>query len=534
MIFFRKLPQVFLLLFQAPVFALYSPDSWKIPLYRLLLATRHPLGGHSVGHLIREANLSGLICWSGMLRGRGGRDLQYGLQLAVAFAVSALVAYRTPLYSSVPIAWVVPVLATILIADSFGGCFLMFVLGVKNFVTVSVVVFVMQTLGMGFHDYLSSTLVYLLLCFWIGYSNPNIQARKIALFYPGLLFSTIVITPNDVMPWNFTWKLLLEIFISYFCTLAISALFLPRFATIEILDRFEYSLQNSTACFRLVVNAMFSSHRSQAEVFLSQAEALLGNLTENQEAMNARLSLTEYEPSGLLRRLTSQSRRLYSSRSPAELITLSSTLLWHMSCLTEVVGKINFNEYHALAWTASKRAFEEALEQVKAVIDLISSDPDPETLSKGMNTLTLACDSAYKSLALYLAAAEKSKSAGNAGGASQKNLQIDFSKQGIYDIDAPPQSNRLTPSYFLFHFTEFISIIQLKFNANDATKVPAMISPINILHSLQVFYQRMTSDVHNKVKNGSRSMLLMGVALAFVETPALSRKFENGLLRVFF
>ena len=47
------------------------------------------------------------------------------------------------------------------------------------------------------------------------YVNPTVQTRKIALVVPGILFTTIVITPNDLLPSNLVWNLLEESVVRY-------------------------------------------------------------------------------------------------------------------------------------------------------------------------------------------------------------------------------------------------------------------------------------------------------------------------------
>lgn len=109
-----------------------------------------------------------------------------------------------------------------------------------------------------------------------------------------------------------------------------------------------------------------------------------------------------------------------------------------------------------------------------------------------------------------------------------------------YDIDASKKGNRLPFSFMLFHFSEYLQTIENKFSTDLSKPAPSLsivqrlqlwlnvclIMPLQGFIGMQMAYYSV--DHYNKILTGLRTALLMGVALIFVQVPALAEKFEQG------
>lgn len=68
--------------------------------------------------------------------------------------------------------------------------------------------------------------------------NPKMQTRRIALVIPSVLIANLVTIPRILIPINFVFNLLEEAYVAISVAIAISAVIFPRFACVEVQDRY--------------------------------------------------------------------------------------------------------------------------------------------------------------------------------------------------------------------------------------------------------------------------------------------------------
>ena len=133
------------------------------------------------------------------------RDLQYGVQLTAALVIAAIIGYISDYKNDVAIGWILPVTSALLIFDTFGNTVSGLIGGVFSFLPVSIFLYVVQILGVGYHNYTSATLIFFFATFYLGYTNSSVASRKVALLLPVIMIPTLINTPRQYVSRNFIW-----------------------------------------------------------------------------------------------------------------------------------------------------------------------------------------------------------------------------------------------------------------------------------------------------------------------------------------
>ena len=392
---------------------------------------------------------------------------------------------------------------------------------VKNMFPIVVFVFVLQTLGMGYHSYASCTVFFLLSSFVVGFMNPSVTSRKMAMVLPIILFGTIVSTPSQLVGRTFAWWVFAEFLLAEAVVLLVSLMFFPRFAAVEVIQRFEFSLKNSADAFTLITQAMCVAHKTEADIHLLEAEHILSNLTANQQDMAKRLPLISYEPVFCIFMIYGRSRPCYSRLSPQAMATLSSDLLLLLKAMLTGVRQMYFNKFHAESYARSAQAFREVCAKMSAAVGCLTSPHDETAVDEALRCLIVACDYAYFDFVHGIQRAIDSIDHGDPA-PQAKNCGIPTT----YDIEAPARLNRLASGYFLFHFTELVETFSAIQHCEKAV-VPFISG--GWLPSIRDMKQYFTTATETKLKTGLRTVFLMGVGICFIEIPVLAAKFENGI-----
>jgi hypothetical protein len=578
------------------------------------------------------------------IQGKFLRDLQFAIKLTCTFVVSALIAFNSNYKNQALIGWVLPVLALLLIGDTAGGSILAARLSVVNFVPMGIFIYILQKIGMGYRNYASASILFFIVSFWVGYVNPSTQSRKIALVFPVILFTTLVSTPRQYVTNTIVWDLLGECLMSCTISLAISFLILPRFACLEVHDRFNYTLHRTSEVFDLTIRGMMASHAAKAEVYLTEAESLLQNCRENHELLDQRMYFSQFEIVSLIRFLFNRHQILYNQYSTSDLASISASLLLHVHVMMHSVRAIHFNEYHADACKQADTAFFAITEALQHVIRTLDDEKhfhiwffcqkyqNAHEIHEALNQLQTAINYAYEVLSLSLRSAQlhaeeqthfkdveedndddlsanrmtkklssdyhlatsnsnttsqfhplpppslrstfdhlftSSRSLHHLDNNKSSNLHTKNHEENeeqdqdeeeeedlAYDLDAPT-GNRLAFSNFLFHLTEYVQILQSKFQQTiekptslssqkqDKPSSPPLPLPCHSCYTLiklfflnycyfpaQTFFMQQwilyTTDIYAKLKTGLRTAILLGIGFIFVEVPILANKFEQG------
>jgi hypothetical protein len=103
------------------------------------------------------------------------RRVQFAIRMVVSFLVGGFLAYGTPLNNQVAQEYLIPLISMMCIQETFGltlaACFQM----ILAIAPVSVFLFVVQKIGLGYHDYLAAELVLLVSSFFIAYFCPQVN-----------------------------------------------------------------------------------------------------------------------------------------------------------------------------------------------------------------------------------------------------------------------------------------------------------------------------------------------------------------------
>ena len=100
------------------------------------------------------------------------RRAKYAIQMAISFLVSGLLGYGTSLKTQVPQAFVIPLITVLSIQDSVGSTVAASFQMIITLVPVSVFIYIVQKIGLSYHDYVAaefallvSTFFYWFCCF---------------------------------------------------------------------------------------------------------------------------------------------------------------------------------------------------------------------------------------------------------------------------------------------------------------------------------------------------------------------------------
>ena len=234
------------------------------------------------------------------------RDIQYSIQMTCTFVFSVLMIYFSAYggtLDSTGNQWLTPVVGTVIIMDTVGMTMLSILIGMLNFLPECIYVYILQNQGMGYQDYMSATLFYVLIMFCIGFANPQLKSRRIALFLPAILFTVLVTTPSQFIPSDLVWICLKQSMVGLAVALAVSIVILPRYACVELQDRFTYALALTAEACEAATVAMLSTRKTISVGLLLDAEVIMDNLKSNQSIMNERTFQSTLEPRQLIRKL---------------------------------------------------------------------------------------------------------------------------------------------------------------------------------------------------------------------------------------
>jgi len=496
------------------------------------------------------------------------RDVQFAIQSTVSITIGFMIGFKTDYKDSAVISWGVTAMAGALITDTLGGTLMLAKMCAVNFSVSTTLIYVLQKIGMGYHDYASSAVTFFFICFVAGYLNPQTFVRKMGLAMPVIFYSTLITTPRNLIGKYFAWQLLGEFLMAICIAIAVSMFILPRYASTEIHDRVSYTLGKVSKVFELAMLAYMSTRKTEAEVYLMEADQILANLVENQDTMNVRLFLSQYEPSFLFRKITRFYQPLYLEFTLPELVSTSSTLIWHCQCIINGIRNCNFNKHHVDRIHTNRASFLVLIQEMKEVMRLIQANENSgflkfavsnDSLDRALQRLLHSYDSAYHLLSIISKDAYDNDKEISIHHQSEKLTNLknrkEFEKHTteekkeripLYDLDARKEGNGLTLCYLLFHLTEFIESLNNRFHSQSrrmmkeqkekaAKEAQAKIKNYFyeiVLLPIYAYFQTMIfthlSDYQNKIKTGLRTAILLGIGLIFVELPILANRFEQG------
>ncbi|CAF4341758.1 unnamed protein product, partial [Adineta steineri] len=196
------------------------------------------------------------------------RRMQFAVRMTVSFLVGSFLAYGVPFNNLLALQYLIPVMSMLSIQETFGmtifACYQM----LTAIVPISIFLYIVQKIGLGYKDYLAGELILLISSLFVAYKCSQVQNRKIALLIIAIFFSTIVNQAN--LPSTFIF-ILLELFvIGMAVAIIVSLLVFPLFATFDIENRVNYCLKNLQNMQTLVLQAFLCEDQMSAQVSLAR------------------------------------------------------------------------------------------------------------------------------------------------------------------------------------------------------------------------------------------------------------------------
>ncbi len=97
------------------------------------------------------------------------RRAQFAFRMAVSFLVGAFLAYGTPLNNQLSQDYLVPLISVLSIQETFGLTMASSFQMMLGLVPVSIFLYVVQKIGLGYHDYLAAEIALLITSFSIAF-----------------------------------------------------------------------------------------------------------------------------------------------------------------------------------------------------------------------------------------------------------------------------------------------------------------------------------------------------------------------------
>jgi hypothetical protein len=115
------------------------------------------------------------------------RRAQFSLRIVISFLVSAFLAYGSSLRNQLIEPFLIPLISVLAIQDSVGftmaGGFQM----IFTLVPVSVFLFIVQKIGLGYHDYIAAEFILLITTFFIAFVIKLVRTSRYIQFASGYL-----------------------------------------------------------------------------------------------------------------------------------------------------------------------------------------------------------------------------------------------------------------------------------------------------------------------------------------------------------
>ncbi|CAF1429277.1 unnamed protein product [Adineta ricciae] len=272
------------------------------------------------------------------------RRFQLSIRMVIAFLISAFLVYATGLHNQLSQAFIIPLICTLVIQDTFGATVAASFQMLFTLTPVSIFLFIIQKIGLGYHDYIAAEFTLLAAAFFIGFVGSQAQSRKIPLVICAIFFATIV-NQNNV-PSTFAFQLLESFAIGICICLLVSLIILPSFATIDIENRVKYILLNLNDMHMLIVQSFLREDEIDAQASLTRVTTIEQMIEEAMSPIQMKLIFARFEPARLLQWIYNRKRRNIIDLTLQEQENLITSLFLHVRSMHSMVKQCQFNEYH--------------------------------------------------------------------------------------------------------------------------------------------------------------------------------------------
>ena len=97
------------------------------------------------------------------------RNLQFAVRMLISFLVGGFIAYGTGLRDQLTLKFMLPNMSVLCIQETFGLTLLSNINLILVIVPLSIFFFILQKIGLGYHDYIAGEFLFLLSSFCISY-----------------------------------------------------------------------------------------------------------------------------------------------------------------------------------------------------------------------------------------------------------------------------------------------------------------------------------------------------------------------------
>ncbi|CAF1333701.1 unnamed protein product [Adineta steineri] len=427
------------------------------------------------------------------------RRVEYCLKMILAFIISGLIAYGSSLRHYLDQQYILCVISVLSVQETVGSTLYSCIQTTISLVPLSILLFLIQLIGLSYHHYLAAEILLLTLSFIIAYQCTQIQTRKMTLLINALFFATVV--NQNSLPTIFVFLLLALFLIGMIISICVSILFFPLFATFDIEHRFSYCLKNLQGMYYFIIQAFLSDDRMSAKVSLSRASILEQMIRQTMILMQPRVTEAKYEPSRLLQKIFYRKRKHIIDLNIQEQANLINSLMFHICSLQIMVNQCQFNEYH----TNLRNNLESSIYYLNSCqSSLISSFISSRSITNNeLMYRLLNLTKAVKSVRL-----------------SYKNIRF-ISTNSLESTQINQSENHLSHAFFLF---QLFYIVRILTEITTDRKYENNIENQQRNFSLKQYF----IFERSRFLSAFKCMIIIGVGSMFVMIPYLAKIFENG------
>ena len=430
------------------------------------------------------------------------RRLQFGLRLVLTFLIGGFLGYATPLHSKLSLVYLLPNFSILCIRETFGDT-LSNVLHVTSvIVPLAIFLFIVQKIGLSYHNYLAGELLLLLSSFCISYKCPKLQTRKLSLWFNATFFVTII-NAQEVR-WTFVFELLANFLLGSLIVLLVSMFIFPLFATCDIENRVNYCLLHLDQMQTFVLQAFLCQDQIAASISLARAKIIERRIRHTIIQIRERLVQAQLEPSRLFQWFFNRQQIHIIDLTIDEEEDLISNLLFHVCSLQAMVKQCLFNRYHNDLIEKLQSNYSQLISSQSKIISAFVS-PSSITRETFIDHLT-DLQTVIKSL-----------------NSAYKQFRVDCIEE-VLRTEIKTQSNdHLSHAFFIFQLDTIVRIltqVNAIYSTGKKSQVTKMKKSFKDFVQIQFDWSRTLSSI--------KSMLILGVGSIFVMVPSLASTFADG------
>ena len=103
------------------------------------------------------------------------RRIQFSLRTTISFLFAAFLAYGTPLNNQLSAEYLIPIMSILAIQETFGMTLSVSFQIITAITPLSIFLFIIQKIGLGYHDYLAAELLLLISSLFVAYKCSQVS-----------------------------------------------------------------------------------------------------------------------------------------------------------------------------------------------------------------------------------------------------------------------------------------------------------------------------------------------------------------------